>query len=185
MPTIYNKVTAGGQTLIDLSQDTVTSAAHIVTGHTGHLADGTQVAGTGGGSGGLVYESGTYTPASNVAQPTISFANAHSTEPCCVIFSDVTGTAQNTANSEMAWYFVSHYDAFGAALNGGGSTTYYGIRRGYYRGSSTTLTASGGTLTSQTSDYVSSSGFTPSNGNGYYWRAGRTYKWIAVWAPTS
>lgn len=50
MPTTYNKVTAGGQTLIDLSQDTVTDASHIVTGHTGHLADGTQVAGTGGGS---------------------------------------------------------------------------------------------------------------------------------------
>ena len=50
MPTIYNKVTAGNQILIDLSQDTVTDASHIVAGHTGHLADGTQVAGTGGGS---------------------------------------------------------------------------------------------------------------------------------------
>lgn len=50
MPTVYNKVTANGQTLIDLSQDTVTSAAHIVSGYTGHLADGTQVAGTGGGA---------------------------------------------------------------------------------------------------------------------------------------
>lgn len=44
--TIYNKVTFNNQTIIDLSQDTVTSAAHIVSGHTGHLADGTQVAGT-------------------------------------------------------------------------------------------------------------------------------------------
>lgn len=31
---------------IDLSQDTVTSANHIVSGHIGHLADGTQVIGT-------------------------------------------------------------------------------------------------------------------------------------------
>ena len=44
--TVYNKVTFKGDTLIDLSQDTVTSAAHILSGHTGHLADGTQVAGT-------------------------------------------------------------------------------------------------------------------------------------------
>lgn len=50
MPTVYNKVTANGTTLIDLSQDTVTSASHIVSGYTGHLADGTQVAGTGGGA---------------------------------------------------------------------------------------------------------------------------------------
>lgn len=49
MPTVYNKVTAGNQTLIDLSQDTVTSASDIVSGKVGHLADGTQVTGTGGG----------------------------------------------------------------------------------------------------------------------------------------
>ena len=50
MPTVYNKVTAGGSTLIDLSQDTVTSASDIVSGKVGHLADGTQVTGTGGSS---------------------------------------------------------------------------------------------------------------------------------------
>ena len=51
MPTVYNKVTANGQTLIDLSNDTVTSADHIVAGYVGHLADGTQVTGTGSGGG--------------------------------------------------------------------------------------------------------------------------------------
>lgn len=44
--TVYNKITVNNDTLIDLSQDTVTSAAHIVSGHVGHLADGTQVTGT-------------------------------------------------------------------------------------------------------------------------------------------
>lgn len=51
MPTTYNKVTAGNQTLIDLSQDTVTQASHIMAGYVGHLADGTQVEGTGSGGG--------------------------------------------------------------------------------------------------------------------------------------
>lgn len=41
-----NKVVYGQQTLIDLTQDTVTSAAHIVQGYTGHLADGSVVTGT-------------------------------------------------------------------------------------------------------------------------------------------
>ncbi len=45
--TVYNKVTFNNQTLIDLSQDTVTSAAHIMSGYVGHLADGSQVTGTG------------------------------------------------------------------------------------------------------------------------------------------
>lgn len=45
--TIFNKVvTEDGRTLIDLSQDTVTSASHIVAPYVGHLADGTQVTGT-------------------------------------------------------------------------------------------------------------------------------------------
>lgn len=46
MPTVYNKVTLDGTTLIDLSQDTVSSAADIVAGKVGHLNDGTQVTGT-------------------------------------------------------------------------------------------------------------------------------------------
>ena len=50
MPTIYNKVVIDGVTKIDLSQDTVTEAGHILTGHTGHLANGNQVSGTGSGS---------------------------------------------------------------------------------------------------------------------------------------
>lgn len=43
----YNKIIYGGDTLIDLTSDTVTSAAHIMQGHVGHLANGTQVTGTG------------------------------------------------------------------------------------------------------------------------------------------
>lgn len=50
MSTVYNKVTVNNETLIDLSQDTVSSAAHIRSGYTGHLNDGTQVEGTYTGS---------------------------------------------------------------------------------------------------------------------------------------
>lgn len=46
MPTTYNKVTIDGDTLIDLSGDTVSSAADIVSGKTGHLNDGSQVTGS-------------------------------------------------------------------------------------------------------------------------------------------
>ena len=46
MPTIYNKVELDGTTLLDLSQDTASSASHIRSGYTAHLNDGTQVTGT-------------------------------------------------------------------------------------------------------------------------------------------
>lgn len=42
-----NKVIkSDGTTIVDLSQDTVTSASHIVSGYVGHLADGSRVTGT-------------------------------------------------------------------------------------------------------------------------------------------
>lgn len=50
-----NKVVYGQQTLIDLTQDTVTSASHILSGHTGHLADGSQVAGTAPNNASITY----------------------------------------------------------------------------------------------------------------------------------
>lgn len=50
MSTVYNKVTANGTILIDLSQDTVASASHIRSGYVGHLNDGTTVTGSYSGS---------------------------------------------------------------------------------------------------------------------------------------
>ena len=48
MANLYkNKVVYGGDVLIDLSGDTVTSPVHIASGKIGHLADGSQVTGTG------------------------------------------------------------------------------------------------------------------------------------------
>lgn len=41
-----NKVIFNGQTIIDLSTDTVSSASDIASGKVGHLRDGTVVTGT-------------------------------------------------------------------------------------------------------------------------------------------
>lgn len=49
-----NKVVYHNNTLIDLSGDTVASAADIVAGKIGHLRDGSQVTGTASGGGGGV-----------------------------------------------------------------------------------------------------------------------------------
>ena len=47
-----SKLILNGVTQMDLTTDTVTNSAHIMSGYIGHLADGTQVTGTGQGSGG-------------------------------------------------------------------------------------------------------------------------------------
>ena len=46
-----NKIVYGGEVLLDLSTDTVSSSDHIMSGYVGHLRDGTQVTGTGQGGG--------------------------------------------------------------------------------------------------------------------------------------
>lgn len=42
-----NKIQRGNTVLLDLSQDTVSDASHIMAGYIGHLRDGSQVTGTG------------------------------------------------------------------------------------------------------------------------------------------
>lgn len=67
--TAYNKVTLDNEVLIDLSSDTVSSASHIMSGYVGHLNDGTQVTGTGGGAATLgtksITSNGTYAATSD------------------------------------------------------------------------------------------------------------------------
>lgn len=62
-----NKVVYGNDTLIDLSNDTVTDPSHIMVGHTGHLADGQQVAGTGGADIRTIY-SGSSAPSASLGE---------------------------------------------------------------------------------------------------------------------
>lgn len=61
-----SKIILNGVTQIDLTQDTVVNASHIMNGYVGHLVDGTQVTGTGQGSGTLISKTitlnGTYDP---------------------------------------------------------------------------------------------------------------------------
>lgn len=62
-------VLSNGRTLIDLSEDTVTDASHIMSGYVGHLADGSKVTGTGQGGGNSqgIY-TGTSVPSSSLGE---------------------------------------------------------------------------------------------------------------------
>ena len=137
---------------------------------------------SGGGGSGLVYESGTYSPSADIAQPTISFSNVHNSKPFLVLISDTTGTAQSTNNSEVYWAYIDWDTLFSQNIRVG-STYYYARRQGGYKGTSSGMASTGSNDTSNNTTYVSSSSFKPSNGTNYYWRSGRTYKWIAVWKP--
>lgn len=145
----------------------------------------------GGGGSGLVYESGTYTPTSDIAQPTISFSNTHSNMPFCVIIQDIAdGLA--TANSALEWGILNWYSFTGRGFNSTSATAYSYARAEYIYKTTNGVSNSGNSISSFSTTattglgyYLSNTSFKPYLGStSRYWRSGRTYKWIAVWSPS-
>lgn len=180
-----------GEVLIDLTGDTVT-ADKLMQGYTAHDRSGAAITGTATG-GGLNYEEGTWTPTENVAQPVISFSNTHSSPPMFVMMADATGTNDTTASTNYGFVYSSFYEYTGQAVPSNETTgCRYALADYVYTSSKNPaqgvsgiikLTGSG---TSSVSYWVSETGFIPSSASTTrYWKAGRTYKWIAVWSPTT
>lgn len=144
---------------------------------------------TGGGGSGLTYETGTYTPTTDIAKPTISFTNAHTKKPIFAMFVDATGTYSPTTNTNHIWYYEDHYGFTGEVLYPSTSIYQYARAHYFYRTSNTSTFGTNSTTVLSESEYstwVSNSAITPGSGStSRYWRSGRTYKWIAVWGPTT
>ena len=218
-----NKVQYGNTTLIDLTSDTV-QADKLMQGYTAHDRTGALITGTatGGGSGGnvwqdengyvhlddegggspsvggLVYETGTWTPSEDVARGEIFFTNTHSDMPIFIMLTDVKEEYFDTLYSNLAFFYMDWEKAFGAPIYTGTSTMQYGLSYNRYRSSNATGTTAsfngfsypssnlGDDSTAYFRYYATNTKFMPYTGStSRYWRAGRTYKWIAVWAPTT
>lgn len=161
------------------------SASDITAPKTAMLADGVLTTGTGsGGGGGLEYEEGTWTPVSDTNSEFIFFANAHTTAPIFVMMADTTGTYDSTTYSNYLFLFGNFYGAFGQPIYASTTSLQYAAGARRYRGSNaTSISNSTITQTSSSDQYVKNTGFDPTASAGEYYRTGRTYKWIAVWAP--
>lgn len=144
------------------------------------------------GGGGLVYEEGIYEPDEDISDDWISFNGTHTQAPFYYQIWDVSETAFSINSN----YFVGYNN--GAQLFGGFPVSgQYGVVS--IRGvGSTGSTLSGATaLTTQYTDssdtstgnsryWAKETGIRAyANSTSRYWKAGRTYKWIAVWTPTT
>ena len=151
------------------------------------------------GGGGLVYETGTYTPTSDVTSATVSFANTHSTLPAIVVMAEASNSLSSWTNySLFEWNYINTGDLFGGCYPRSSAYLGYG-RVDTMRKSNTSSLSATNTNTlqypsSETSDdsatypryWVTASSFKAYASNtSYYWRSGRTYKWIAIWVPTT
>ena len=153
---------------------------------------------TGGGGGGLEYETGTWSPDEDIARGTISFVNSHSEPPVGILLADATSTPNSVTNTNMTFVWWDYERAYGTGIPYSSGGYRYASALYNYRGTSTSSVTQSGTICSQHTTSTTASGvnypkywataseFHPYTGStSRYWRAGRTYKWIAIWKPTT
>lgn len=182
------------------------TASELVSGSETKTANGTYdvtnlaqlIVNVAGGGSGLVYETGTYTPSTDITRPQILWTNTHTEAPVLIYMCDVTGTAHSTTNSNYVFAYCDQFKLWGQGYPYTSTVFRYANAFYVYRGSSASSVSNGGTQIAYNSDSTSSGStsyprywasptdFHPySNSTSRYWRAGRTYKWIAVWKPTT
>ena len=165
------------------------AASDIAQGKLAYV-NGSLVTGTasGGGGGGLEYETGTWTPESDISVYWITFSNSHADAPFYYVVFDATGTYDDTAYSN---YLIEYLDVYRLSGNPYYVTSSQAVYARYftgYRTNSATVIGTGGgnVATPGSSSYATNEKiYATTSSSSRYWRAGRTYKWIAVWAPTS
>ena len=188
-------VSGGGTARYVETSDADAAAGDIASGKKAYV-NGSLITGTasGGGGGGLEYETGTWTPTSDVSEYTIQFTDAHTVAPFFYCIVDATNTYDDTLQSNGSVTFVNWNVALGAIYYASATGPRYGLSYPRYRASSasgdtasvSTFSGLSGSSDSYADWWATSSGIkATSKSSSRYWRAGRTYKWIAVWAPTS
>lgn len=145
--------------------------------------------------GGLEYEMGTWSPSEDVSRPSISFTNTHTSVPLYIMIADATGDSLTSTYTNIAWSFSYNYIFIGDATPVSPNPRYGQVVYMYRGANDTTTYSTVDSLMYNTSDetnanyvryWATETDFKPSTNNtSRYWRAGRTYKWIAVWAPTA
>lgn len=163
--------------------DTTAVASDVAQGKYFYTSSGVKTAGTAsGGGGGLVYEEGTFTPSEDTTGVYISFTNTHTDRPLFVSMYD-TGDFSVLSTKSLYYHIIDNFVGLtGSPLYSG----IYGRHIVGYRNSNGAVASSTVTYTNETTYeyYLDPSQFRACDGSNYL-RAGHTYKWIAVWAPTT
>lgn len=139
-----------------------------------------------GGEGGYEYEEGIFTPESDINNPAISFVNEHADKPIFVYMGDHGDTVP--ADNSLVWFVINNwYTIYGQPVGG----TYGVTRSGYLSSSGTSVSTGGNSLATldqpdsitSLAYYLQNTGFKCYSASSRFFRANRSYKWIAIWKP--
>ena len=186
------------------------SASELVSGSETKTANGTYdvtnlaeliVNVSGGGSSGLEYETGTWTPTADTADAWVDLSKTYTTPPFFYQIWDDTGTYDNTQNVNYAIAYFQGDRVFNNGLRKSSSSSsgyQYGWCYGYYRGTSSSSLSSFTLAINYAKSNTSTSGANyprywateskiraSTNYASRVWKSTRTYKYIAIWAPTT
>ena len=184
-----NKVTINDATIIDLTGDDVT-AADVLSGVLFHLPSGEQGTGTlVPPSGGLEYESGTWSPTSNTTKGTINFTNTHTSPPTVVAVWDTASSLYSGGYTLTSWGGIDMTKL--AGLTDTSRLVHAFTRHMYSTNSSSVSTGSfditygGWSSTSSSNNYwryfADENAMYPYAATNVYMRTKRTYNWYAIW----
>jgi hypothetical protein len=129
----------------------------------------------------------------------IPFANTHTTAPFYYMIADATGSYYGTTNSSFLTVYNNYDQLFGEPIyHSSDPTIIYGHISTQYRATSsyqltnknysvsTSYEAEYDTNMVHSRFWATETGIKAyTNGTACYFRTGRTYKWIAIWAPTA
>lgn len=178
-----NVTPSGSQTFTENGTFDVTSLAEAVI----------NVAG--GGGGGMEFEVGEWTPTEDLTRGTVEFTRTHSEAPVFVVlFAPSDSMSLNSSIEEFSYF--DFYKMFNGAPMVMSGTSYYSLVKWLYRSSSTNFSSNWVGIIYKSDNPSSSSKSYPrywvtenefhpyANSSSRYWRAGRTYKWLAIWKPS-
>lgn len=186
-----NKVVLKDETIMDIT-DTTAEAGDVREGKAFYGMDGVKTLGTLIERSGLTYEEGTLNLEADNEKPTIYFNDTHEKAPFFIAMFDTTGTDMAPTYSSIYFVYYDYYQLYGNNYYSSTGTRVYAMMVEGTRSSYSSLSNStrhfgynsdymDDRYTNAPRYYVKETYFMPERSEAYPWRAGRTYKWIAIW----
>lgn len=176
------------------ASELVSGSQNITTNNTYDVTNLASVVVNVSGGGGLEYEEGTWTPATDTSRGTIYFTNAHTNPPSIIVLADATGTdTTDMSQLNVLFVYVRFAELFGVSYPYAATTTRDGYAGYAYRTTTTASSTSQGGYANiiegtsgndgQYSEYwATNTAFYPyTNSTTRQWYSSRSYKWLAIW----